>query len=104
MASKGDLPKAKMIANQIALYRNISDKNFERSVMIDLQSQLMFSNHKIYQAQTESIKGLMYANIRQFEDVLFQKDVKYNHMVGLHEDIESMSMYFNCNRMNSLVL
>ena len=52
---KGDLPKAQMVANQMAHYRNISDRNFAESVSIQTQIQMRCSNHKIHQAHMEAI-------------------------------------------------
>ena len=93
-ASQGDLPKAKMIAQQIALYRNVSDKNFSRSVMIGTQAQLMCSQHRIHQAQIESLKGLAQAHLGQFEDSLASQGRKYAEMASYQEDMDDMCNLF----------
>lgn len=41
-AKKGELYKAKLTAQQIAHYRNLCDKNFERDVMIGTRAQVRF--------------------------------------------------------------
>ena len=89
-ASKGDLPKAKMIAQQIALYRSVSDKNFSRSVMIDSQAQLMFSNNRIHQAQIETIKGLSNASIGNLDHAILSKSKAYSEIASQHADMEDL--------------
>lgn len=39
LIKKGDLPKAKILASQIAQFRNISDRNFARSAYIQTETQ-----------------------------------------------------------------
>lgn len=87
-ASKGDLPKAKMIAQQIALYRSVSDKNFSRSVMIGSQAQLMFSNNRIHQAQIETIKGL--SNFGNLDHSVLSQSKRYSELAFHHADIEEL--------------
>ena len=36
----GDIPKAKIVAKQLQCYRNISDKNYEKSIYIQTQAQV----------------------------------------------------------------
>lgn len=36
----GDLPKAQMLGKQIAMYRNMSDKNFERAIYLQTEAQV----------------------------------------------------------------
>jgi hypothetical protein len=54
---KGDLPKSKMIAKQIAHYRNVADVNFDRSLYLQSEVQLRKSTHRINQAHVEFLKG-----------------------------------------------
>jgi hypothetical protein len=100
-AAKGDLPKAKMIAQQISLYRSVSDKNFSRSVMIDSQAQLMFSNNRIHQAQIETIKGLSNANIGDLDHTILSKSTAYLEVVSQHADMEDLcnfKTYFSTSK------
>ena len=79
-----------MIAQQIALYRSVSDKNFSRSVMIGSQAQLMFSNNRIHQAQIESVKGLANANIGQLDDTVLSQSKRYSELATHHADMEEL--------------
>ncbi|KAJ3319752.1 hypothetical protein HDV06_005953 [Boothiomyces sp. JEL0866] len=86
----GDLPKAQMIAKQLQCFRNISDKNFERSIYIQTQSQIRFSNHKINQATIESIKGLRFANKKETLDSITKRDKKYKYEKNIQEAMENI--------------
>jgi ribosomal protein L18 len=37
----GDLPKAQMLGKQMAQYRNLSDKNFERAIYLQTEAQVI---------------------------------------------------------------
>lgn len=89
-ASKGDLVKAKMIARQIALYRRISDKNFERDLSMDLQVRTMTSNHKIHKAQIECLRGIQFTTAGSFAQDMMRKDQKYIELAQVQQDIESI--------------
>ncbi len=41
LAKKGEMYKAKLTAQQIAHYRSLCDKNFEREVMIGTRAQVI---------------------------------------------------------------
>ncbi|KAJ3256779.1 hypothetical protein HK103_005153 [Boothiomyces macroporosus] len=86
----GDLPKAQMIAKQLQCFRNISDKNFERSIYIQTQAQIRFSNHKINQATIESLKGLRFANKRETFDTVTKRDKKYKYEKNIQEAMENI--------------
>ena len=56
LGKKGEMYKVRVVASQVAHYRQLSDKNFERDAMIGTRAQLMKSNHKINKAEVEAIK------------------------------------------------
>jgi predicted transposase YbfD/YdcC len=87
---KGDLIKANMLAKQIALYRNVSDVNFQRSTMIDLQAQLLCSNHIVHRAQIENLKGINAINLFKSDDQEMIRDHKYSEMACYQADIETL--------------
>ncbi|KAJ3269861.1 hypothetical protein HDV01_000867 [Terramyces sp. JEL0728] len=86
----GDLPKAQMIAKQLQCFRNISDKNFERSIYIQTQAQIRFSNHMINQATIESIKGLRFANKRETFETVSKRDKKYKYEKNMQDAMENI--------------
>lgn len=79
-----------MLAKQIATYRGVTDRNFERSVMIDTQAQLLISNFKVHQAQSESFKRLSQTHLSQVEKGLIQKTGKYQELAARQEDIDDL--------------
>eukprot|EP00842_Homolaphlyctis_polyrhiza_P005362 jgi/Hompol1/5827/HPOL_002377-RA len=87
---KGDFPKANMLAKQIALYRNLSDKNFERSVSIQTEVQVMLSNQKINRAHAESIKGIRFANGEDSLETVREREIKYERSMQEYEAIEEI--------------
>ena len=105
-AQKGDLIKANMIAKQIALYRNVADDNFQKSVMIDLQAQLQCSNHVVQRAQMNSVKvflkaffhvqGLTSSTLFRQDEASLIKDNRLTEMACYQADIDSISK-FNSN-------
>ena len=62
LAQKGDMRGARMVANQVASYRRIHDRNLQASIQIGTQAQSMVSDHKVNRGQVESIKGFTFAN------------------------------------------
>lgn len=63
LAHKGDTNGARMVANQVARYRRLHDRNLESSIMIGTKMQSMVSDHKVNRAEVETIKGFTYANM-----------------------------------------
>ncbi|KAI8928759.1 hypothetical protein BC831DRAFT_447264 [Entophlyctis helioformis] len=87
---KGDFPKANLLAKQIALYRNLADKNFERGVAIETEIQVLLSNHKINRAHAESIKGIRHSNMEQTLESARDKELKYQRRMEECEAIEAI--------------
>lgn len=87
-AEKGDIPKAKIVARQIAHLRSCADRNFESSTMISTRAQLMASNHKINRAEIEAIKGARYANLEDSVQSMAQRERKYAKRMGEFEEME----------------
>lgn len=61
-ALKGEVHKARLLAQQIARFRAVADRNFASSVMISTEAQLMYSTNKVNKAQVENITGINWAN------------------------------------------
>ncbi|KAJ3057236.1 hypothetical protein HK097_010596 [Rhizophlyctis rosea] len=89
-ASKGDIYKAKLIAQQIADYRTASDRNFKGSVLIDTRAQLMVSDHTVNRAEVEAIKGIRHANIRENLQTFMEREKKYDERLDMYETMESI--------------
>ncbi|KAI8898816.1 hypothetical protein BC833DRAFT_525477 [Globomyces pollinis-pini] len=70
---RGDLPKAQMIATTIGHYRNVSDRNFARSIWIQAQSQ-----------------GMSFVNGVESVDSMRARTTKYHHRKDEVETIESI--------------
>ncbi|XJO74983.1 hypothetical protein BDV3_005728 [Batrachochytrium dendrobatidis] len=90
LVKKGDFPKANLLARQIALYRNLADKNFERGISIQTEVQMMLSNQKINRAHAESIKGLRHGNSGNTIEIVRQREQKYESRMEEYETIESI--------------
>ncbi|KAJ3083472.1 hypothetical protein HK102_001055 [Quaeritorhiza haematococci] len=90
LALKGDLGRAKMLAQQAAQYRAVADRNFAGSVMIETRAQLMVSNHKINRAEVEAIKGIRYANIEESRQTVYERQQKYAEKLAEAEDMEEL--------------
>ena len=50
----GDIPKAKMVAQQLAQYRNISDKNYARSIYIQTETQVDLKTFNLIDSTIQS--------------------------------------------------
>lgn len=84
----GDLPKAKMIAKQLAAYRNISDKNFARSIQIQIETQIRISNLKINQSHVNFLKAMNYAYGKGSIQDLKNQEAKYHSRQELQFNLE----------------
>lgn len=89
----GDIPKAKMLANQMAHYRNISDKNFARAIYIQTETQIRNSNHKINQAQVEFVKTMSFVNNGESIESIRAREKKYHMRQDVQASIEGISKY-----------
>ncbi|KAI9360046.1 hypothetical protein DFJ73DRAFT_816471 [Zopfochytrium polystomum] len=87
-AKKGDIPKARIVARQIAHYRSAADRNFESAAMIQTRAQLMASNHKINRAEIEAIKGARYANLEDTLETAASRERKYAQRMSMFEEME----------------
>ncbi|KAI9146057.1 hypothetical protein BKA69DRAFT_1047158 [Paraphysoderma sedebokerense] len=91
-ALKGDLHGARLLAKQIAIYRRISERNFEASVSIATKMQMMSSNHKVNQAEMEAVKGISYANANR---TVFGVEMKEQKAAMKMEEFETMEDIMN---------
>ncbi|KAJ3345474.1 hypothetical protein HDU91_007340 [Kappamyces sp. JEL0680] len=87
---QGDIPKAKMLATQLAHYRNIADKNYARSVFIETETQMRISNHKINQAHISFLKGMNFANQGESLDAIRLREHKYHERQDLQQTMEDL--------------
>jgi hypothetical protein len=87
-----------MLANQLAHFRFISDKNFARSIFIETETQvcsslmckMRISNHKINQAHVSFLKGMNFANQGESVDQIRNREQKYHHRQDLQQTIEEL--------------
>jgi hypothetical protein len=62
LAAAGDYPKARILAKQIAVMRDLADRNFAAGAAISQHAFCAASQQAILRARVEAIKGLAYAN------------------------------------------
>ena len=90
-AAKGDIASARLIADQITRYRQVSLRNFDASVEIATRAQVMVSNHKINRAEVEAIKGIKYANAEEDLETTRRREQKYAIRMEYHQELEDIS-------------
>jgi hypothetical protein len=94
LVKKGDMHGARLIANQIARFRRLQDRNLESSVLIGTKAQAMVSDHKVNKAQVETIKGFAYANIYENFQRLESREQRYSYRMGAINHLENSSTLF----------
>ena len=88
--TRGDMPKVKMVANQLAHFKDISDRNFARSLYLQSEAQIRKSNNSINQAHAEFLKGMEYVNKSGTVEQMRQKQARVAKRQDGQEMIESM--------------
>jgi hypothetical protein len=86
---KGDLNGSRLVANQIAAYRRIHDRNLQASIMIGTKAQSMYSDHKVNKGQVESIKGFTYANVYESFTRAEAREQRYAYRMSAINHLES---------------
>lgn len=118
LAKKGDMTGARLVANQVARYRRLHDRNLESSVLIGTKAQAMVSDHKVNKAEIETVKGYMwmcrhscawarcmfllqtiptssfaYANMYESFNRMESREQRYAFRMGAINHLESGSMW-----------
>jgi hypothetical protein len=88
--SQGDIPKVKMVAKQMAHFRNISDRNFARSLFIQSEAVIRKSNHTLNQAHMGFLKGMRFANWGETIESVRKREKKYHQMQDMQQSIEEI--------------
>lgn len=94
LAQKGDLHGARLVANQIAKFRTLSNRNLESSILIGTKMQTMVSDHKVNKAEVETIKGFAYANMFESFATAESREARYAWRMNAINHLESSSKFF----------
>jgi hypothetical protein len=86
---------ARLVANQIASYRRLHDRNLASSIMIGTKTQSMVSDHKINKAEVETIKGFSYANMFESFESVAHRERKYAWRMDAINQMENSSMFYS---------
>lgn len=92
LAKKGDMHGARLVANQIARFRRIHDRNLEASVLIGTKAQSMVSDHKVNKAQVETVKGFSYANMYENFQRTEAREQRYGYRMNAINHLENSSL------------
>lgn len=92
MAQKGDTNGARLVATQIARYRQLQDRNLESSIRIGTKTQAMVSDHKVNQAEVETIKGYAYANMFESFSRAEAREKRYSWRMNAINQLEASSI------------
>ena len=87
---KGDQQKTAILAKHVALLRNASNRNLNRSLFLEMDMAIMQSNARLARAQMEHLKGMRYINCQDTPETAFQRDAKYQRLVHDNEIIENL--------------
>jgi hypothetical protein len=90
---RGDVQKAKIVGRQIAHFRDISDRNFARSIYFQSEGIIRRSNNTLNQAHMSFLKSMRYANMGETLHTIRSREKKYHEMQDMQQAIEEISIY-----------
>ncbi|TPX32865.1 hypothetical protein SmJEL517_g04054 [Synchytrium microbalum] len=90
LVQRGEIPRARIIASQVAHYRMLADRNFGAAAMIQTRAQVAASNHKINRAEIDALKCMSYSNFEESLTTVQRREAKYAERMEMFETMESI--------------
>jgi hypothetical protein len=88
---QGDVQKAKIVGRQVAHFRDISNRNYARSLYFQSEGIIRRSNNTLNQAHMSFLKGMRFANMGETIQSIRERERKYHEMQDMQQAMEEIS-------------